>query len=580
MIMGGESLNYCSSTIDDQTAARSHAMSEPAAAAIIMGSETELVRIRGAQLCLIDGEESVLMQKGDFCLRLLKQEHSPLAAIVAAVGEVQWPVGKDAPVLKVWNRRYTFALPGLVYGLIFPAETTPLEVLQQLEAVMDRYCTFEVHREIAIAAAQQQQVPASSGAGGGEESRDMSEEYWTVVAPGVETTSAKIARQICSTSSIVADSIVIGGEWASLGIQQAGSLVKRNVRSVERGVTPRMLKRMQQARRMSAVAKVMSRSLLKGAISATGHVLAGSLAGLDVNAAASVYDHITTAASDHHQYSSSSSSGAAAAKASVAVASVDAFAKLVEAVETAGKSVYGMTSAVRTDLVQHSLGAAVGNVINTAWTLNKMGLRMLLQVTAASTAISTRKRTCSATRYSSTDHVQQQQQQQQLEYHQPSASATSTEYSAIVPPTSTNSSLLFRQITLSPQQHQQLEQLQEAAKLAIPLNLLSAAASYNSADHHLKPMRTQTFFGPAPTPAALHSAAATSSSSTPTSPAAAASKVYCNNSSLQRLNAHGHHPFVHPKSPFRHYTEQRQVSQPQSSPYNFSLHLDQSKAAP
>jgi hypothetical protein len=338
-----------------------------------------------------------------------------------------------------------------------------------------------------------------------------------------------------------------------------------------------MLKRMQQARRMSAVAKVMSRSLLKGAISATGHVLAGSLAGLDVNAAASVYDHITTAAPDHHQHSSSSSSsGAAAAKASVAVASVDAFAKLVEAVETAGKSVHGVTSAVRTDLVQHSLGAAVGNVINTAWTLNKMGLRMLLQVTAASTAISTRKRTCSATRYSSTDHVQQQQ----LEYHQPSASATSTEYSAIMPPTTTNSSLLFRQITLSPQQHQQLEQLQEAAELAIPLNLLSAAASHNSADHHLKPMRTQTFFGPALTPAALHSAAATSSSSTPTSPAAAASKVCCNNSSLQRLNAHGHHPFVHTKSPFRHYTEQRQHSQPQSFPYNFSLHLDQSKAAP
>jgi hypothetical protein len=297
---------------------------------------------------------------------------------------------------------------------------------------------------------------------------------------------------------------------------------------------------------------------------------------LDVNAAASLYDHITTAALDHHQHSSSSSSsGPAAAKASVAVASVDAFAKLVEAVETAGKSVYGVTSAVRTDLVQHSLGAAVGNVINTAWTLNKMGLQMLLQVTAASTAISTRKRTCSATRYSSTDHVQQQQQQQQLEYHQSSASATSTEYSAIMPPTSTNSSLLFRQITLSPQQHQQLEQLQEAAELAIPLNLLSAAASPNSADHHLKPMRTQTFFGPALTPAA-----ATSSSSTPTSPAAAASKLYCNNSSLQRLNAHGHRPFVHPKSPFRHYTEQRQHSRPHSSPYNFSLHLDPSKAAP
>jgi spartin len=116
-----------------------------------MGSETEVMKISGAQLFLIDREESVLMQKGDFSLRLVKQEHSPLAAIVAAVGEVQWPIGKDAPALKVWNRHYTFALPGLmVYGLLFPAET-PVEVLQQLEAVMNHYCTFEVHQEIAAA---------------------------------------------------------------------------------------------------------------------------------------------------------------------------------------------------------------------------------------------------------------------------------------------------------------------------------------------------------------------------------------------------------------------------------------------
>jgi len=112
-----------------------------------MGSETELVKIAGAQLCLIDGEESVLMQCGDFSLRLLKQAHSPLAAVVAAVGEVQWPVGKDAPVLKVWNRRYTFALPGLVYGILFPNDT-PEHVIEQLEGVMDQFCTFEVHQEM------------------------------------------------------------------------------------------------------------------------------------------------------------------------------------------------------------------------------------------------------------------------------------------------------------------------------------------------------------------------------------------------------------------------------------------------
>jgi hypothetical protein len=117
------------------------------------GSEVELVkRIRGAQLFLVDGEESVLMQCGDFSLRLLKQAHpSPLAALVASVGQVQWPVGKDAPILKVWNRRYTFALPGLVYGLLFPEISTPAIVLQQLESIMDQYCTFQIHQEIAYA---------------------------------------------------------------------------------------------------------------------------------------------------------------------------------------------------------------------------------------------------------------------------------------------------------------------------------------------------------------------------------------------------------------------------------------------
>jgi hypothetical protein len=135
-----------------------------------------------------------------------------------------------------------------------------------------------------------------------------------------------------------------------------------------------MLKRMQQARRMSAIVKIMSMSVLKGAINASQHVASCSV-GLDVNA------------TDISNMSDHSSSG------DVAVASVDA--KLVEAVETAGNSVYGMTSAATA--VGGGSGndaAVVGNVINTStWTLNQMGLIMLLQVIAASTALNTHKRT-------------------------------------------------------------------------------------------------------------------------------------------------------------------------------------------
>jgi hypothetical protein len=53
-----------------------------------MGSQRELIHLRGAQLYLIDGEESVLMQSGEFSLKLLKQTYSPLAVVVANVSEV------------------------------------------------------------------------------------------------------------------------------------------------------------------------------------------------------------------------------------------------------------------------------------------------------------------------------------------------------------------------------------------------------------------------------------------------------------------------------------------------------------
>lgn len=130
--MGGESYSYSSGV--DSGGHR-------------MANQRELSNIRGAQLYLIDGEESVLMTSGEFSLKLLKQTHSPLAVVVANVGEVQWPVGKDAPVLKVWNRRYTFGLPGLVYGMILP-DSTQIGVLQLLDSNLAEFSTFETHHEI------------------------------------------------------------------------------------------------------------------------------------------------------------------------------------------------------------------------------------------------------------------------------------------------------------------------------------------------------------------------------------------------------------------------------------------------
>ncbi len=265
--------------------------------------------------------------------------------------------------------------------------------------------------------------------------------YWTAVAPDVQTTSATIARQICSTSSIVADSILMGGDWVSLSIQQAGGAAAYVMKSKVGGdqmQNPRILKRIQQARRMSAVAKLMSKSLLKGAIRVSAHVATGL--GLDHHQANANTSTIRTSTSAGSAAAAAAAGGGGSRKhPSVAVASVDAFAKVVEAVETAGKSVYAATKAVGTDLVQQTFGTdagelvqdgfgVVGNAIDTAWTLNKLGLKMLFQVTAASTMLSststttkssTTKSSAAKSRSTSTttttiDHhnVQQQRQQQ------------------------------------------------------------------------------------------------------------------------------------------------------------------------
>lgn len=53
-----------------------------------MGSQRELINIRGVQLYFIDGEEIVIMQSGDFFLKLLKQMYLLLVVVVVNVGEV------------------------------------------------------------------------------------------------------------------------------------------------------------------------------------------------------------------------------------------------------------------------------------------------------------------------------------------------------------------------------------------------------------------------------------------------------------------------------------------------------------
>ncbi|KAI5076923.1 hypothetical protein GOP47_0008988 [Adiantum capillus-veneris] len=129
---------------------------------------------------------------------------------------------------------------------------------------------------------------------------------------------------------------------------------------------PHMKGRMLRARRMSAVSKVFSKSLARGAISIDNHV-----------------ESMDTAARGLRISSN------------LVLASVDAVAKVVEAVETGGRTLLesagsaaaGVACEIQKNRQSDVNTFALSNLISAGWTLNKLGLLMIFRVITASMAI-------------------------------------------------------------------------------------------------------------------------------------------------------------------------------------------------
>lgn len=287
-----------------------------------MGGESELFRKAGAQLYLVDADESVLLQRGEFVLLLVKNSRSPLAAVVAMVGDMQWPVGKDSFVSKLGDAGFSFS--NLPARLKFTLSLNKLETaeMQKLERLFEEYSSYVHADSDAIQAA---------------------DKFWTRLAKNVDAV----------TGGCVPDAL------------SAGAVSSAQKGGMEYSVSSNLAQRMQQARRMSAVAKLFARSVERGAINASTHVK--KVETEVVRKGGSGRTHID-----------------------LALACVDAVAKVVEAVETAGKTLLENTQAGGTEWAESKYGHKVGNdvaesldavssMIMSAWTLNKVGLRMFFR---------------------------------------------------------------------------------------------------------------------------------------------------------------------------------------------------------
>ncbi|CAL9169977.1 unnamed protein product [Musa hybrid cultivar] len=194
------------------------------------GTDTELLALHSssAELLLLCGERFDAVQAfrtGRLSLHMIRAKGNPVCMVSCMVGDHQWMLAKDSLVLRVDPRRYVFAMPGFCYGLALLGSGSDNEC-RTLEEILARFCAY---RDIA----------AEEGADIWAHAYDEMTKL-TTNAIAIDTTTGGARRPSTATGIASSES----EKW----------------------------KKIQRAVRTSAMVKLLSRSLLTGALDPRKHL--------------------------------------------------------------------------------------------------------------------------------------------------------------------------------------------------------------------------------------------------------------------------------------------------------------------
>lgn len=199
--------------------------------------------------------------------------------------------------------------------------------------------------------------------------------YWTQVAPNVDDYRGSVARGIATGSGGVIKGIFYVSDATSSRLEKIGTFAKRKLKPGDpekpKKISPTMMKSMKRARKLSKMTAKVADSVLAGVVTTTGVVTGAIIKRTILNTAVGKL-----------------------LPGDVAIVSLDAFGKLFDAVELAGKNVLNTTSVVTSGVVTHRYGeqagefakeglAATGHMIHTAWTVSKLRKALTPSTTGA-----------------------------------------------------------------------------------------------------------------------------------------------------------------------------------------------------
>ncbi|XWS55081.1 hypothetical protein CRYUN_Cryun10bG0144800 [Craigia yunnanensis] len=325
--------------------------------------EQLLLKVPGVIVHLIERETSVELACGEFCIVSLLQGDNVIAVFARVGDDIQWPLAKDEPVVKLDTSHYFFTLrvPSsgsfedgkdsketeevLSYGLTIAAKGQE-GLLKELDRVLETYSCFSVQevkgqgnwnvvdtRKVAPEELER------------EEKRELivgsSMAYWTTLAPNVEDYSGSIARVIASGSGYVVKGILWCGDVTVDRLKWGNELLKKMMEPGSTSeISPGALRRMKRVKKLTKMSEKVATGILSGVVKVSGF-FTGSI--INSKVGKKFFNLLP---------------------GEIVLASLDGFNKVCDAVEVAGRNVMSTTSVVTTGLVSQRYGEKAGHVTN------------------------------------------------------------------------------------------------------------------------------------------------------------------------------------------------------------------------
>lgn len=315
-----------------------------------------LIQIPGCRVYLMDEGEAHELTQGQFMIIKIFDDNVSLATIIKIGNNVQFPLTKDEPVVKVDSLHYLFSLAvkdcvePLSYGVTFPQEFYGSMAL--VDTFLKEHSCFSDLKS----------------------SKKKSDLNWEEFAPCVEDYNHFLAKAIAGGTGQIVKGIFMCSNAYTNQVQKGGQTIlnsasdKKNdgmVRGSMNNKTSaatknnRMNENLIRVRKLTNMTEKLSKSLLNGVGIVSGSLMAPVL---------------------------KSQPGQAFLKmlpGEVLLASLDAVNKVFEAAEAAEKQTFSATSQAATRMVSNRYGedageatehvfASAGHAANTAWNVSKI----------------------------------------------------------------------------------------------------------------------------------------------------------------------------------------------------------------